>query len=242
MAPADGGKGPVMLDLDVLLLGLVGAAFLVTGGALLRGPAVARARFLAARATRDREEALASSARAAEAIRVAEGETERVRSELLKLQQRATEQQRGAAEVEQLRSRLDQQATELKAALAELKVERELSQQLETQGDQTRAQLRSTMEQHKAAEARAADLEARLRDAEDKQKAAEGKLKELEGKLKEAESKQKAAPAPPPPPPPPDNAALEAAQNKITALERMLEGSRARARELQKELSALKGG
>ncbi|MCS6901040.1 MAG: hypothetical protein RMJ98_15660 [Myxococcales bacterium] len=257
----------MMLDLDILLLGLVGAAFLVTGGALLRGPAVARARFREVLAVRLREEAEASFARAAEAVRVAEGETERIRAELFRLQNRVAEQMRSNENTEQLRLQLDQQAAELKATLAQLNVERELARQLEIQHDQTRAQLRITIEQHKVAEERAAGLEARLQDAERKLKTseeklratetrlkaaethtrdletrlrdAESKLKNTEEKLREAEKKLREAPAPPPPPGP-DTSALEAAQHKISALERMLEGSRARARELQKELSALK--
>lgn len=320
-----------MLDLDVLLLGLVGAGFLVTGGVLLRSPAIVQARFLARRASHARDEALANAERSAAAIRVAEAETARVRGDLQELQRKlAAEQQRSASEAEPQRKLLEQQAADLKAALAELAVERELSQQLEQQCDETRTRLREVQddlrqaqseaarkpaadpgplhaleERFKTAEHRTRGLELQLRDAENKLKAAETRVKDAEGKLKDAEGKLKTAEAQPrdadakvktaearqktaearvreletrlkdaegklkaadvrqkdlegrlkaaeeqlqqaknapAAPSAADSEALEAAQNKISALERMLEGSRARARDLQKELSTLKEG
>lgn len=213
------------LDLDLVLLGLTGAAFLVTGCMLLRNPAIARAQILAAHSDFAQQEALANAERSALAVKVAEQETERVRRELQKSKLREEEVQALQEELaaqKRYQKELEEQG---KTALIELEAERERSKQAMTRNEECSKQMELEREKIRSELQQTQEKLQKLQKSPPPSTHEKAIIQGLEQRLKLSEQRA---------------SELEAAQKKISALERMLEGSRARARDLQKELDGRK--
>lgn len=191
-----------------------GALLLVVGGALLRGGGRDPIAEQAARAAQEE-----ADARGAEAAK------------LRAMIERVGYEHQAAVEAQERQT--DEARAELEKAHAELEVERGLAREMEKSLEDVRASLHAAETARKEAEAAREEAEKARVTSETKrpmapkapspdEAATKARLADLERALSQASTER------------------EAARQKVEAMERLVEGVRARSRELAKELEALK--
>lgn len=227
-----------------------GSLLLAGGGAVLRGSSVHATRTVATRLRRELEDAISRESQLTRSSREAEEKLAKAREEITSL--RGAIERSGwqaAKESDDLERQLKEAKAEVERLVHELMNEQQMSERHETAFNELRTLLHAAQEE-------ARDARTAVETATQQAKAAEERARVAEERAKTAARR-----APEPIAPKKDDPALVAARNelaetkkvltttteerdtaraRVEALERLVEGVRARSKELARELSELR--